>query len=51
MRPRADDFERRGSNVGQKARDRVGVAVRPAANRERRRLDRAPILADRAVLP
>src|SRR5262249_11576654 len=42
---------RRAFQMREHARDRVGVAVSPAADRTDRPRDRAPILADRAVFP
>ncbi len=51
MRPGPDETLARHRQVFEQTRDRIGVAVGPAADREDRTLDRAVILAHRAVLP
>ena len=51
MRPLADEAVARPAEPLHQARDRVGVAVRPAAHREDRALDRREVLAHGALLP
>ena len=51
VRPRPDQALLRALQAREQARDRVRVAVRPAADRIDRAADGAVVLADRAVLP
>ena len=51
MRPRPDQPAARHRQMLEQARDGVGVAVGPAADREDRALDRGVVLAHRAVPP
>ena len=51
MRPGADQTLLRALQMGQHARDGVGIAVGPAAHEIDGAGDGAPILADRAMLP
>ena len=51
VRPGADQALLRAAQAREQPRDRVGVAVRPAADRIHRALDGGEILAHRAVLP
>src|SRR5205823_4224289 len=51
MGPGPDQALGRALQMGQHARDGVGVAVRPAAHEINGAADRTPILADRAMLP
>ena len=51
VRPRADQALRGRFESGQEPQNRLGVAVRPAADRVDGATDRAEVLADRALLP
>src|SRR5215475_6972947 len=51
MAPGADDPLARAAQILGEVEHRRGIAVGPAAHRHHRALDRAVILADRAMLP